>query len=182
MRTAGMPEKLHLVESLANSLDVEGGLDDFESVAKARAWVEAHGVGRVELTTGDVERLRAFRDGLRALLLANHGEPVDARAIAAMNESTGGALLAVGFDEFGNAMVHPQGSGANRVLAEMLKGILSAMGDGSWERLKICRNDDCAVAFYDVSKNRSRSWCSMAVCGNRMKVRSFRQRRAGKRA
>jgi predicted RNA-binding Zn ribbon-like protein len=53
----------------------------------------------------------------------------------------------------------------------------TAMADGSWYRLKSCRKDSCRWAFYDRSRNRSRSWCSMSVCGNRMKATRFRERR-----
>jgi predicted RNA-binding Zn ribbon-like protein len=49
---------------------------------------------------------------------------------------------------------------------------------GTFERLKICRNDECQWAFYDHSRNRSGVWCTMAVCGNRMKGRAFRTRHA----
>jgi predicted RNA-binding Zn ribbon-like protein len=44
--------------------------------------------------------------------------------------------------------------------------------------LKICTNDECQWAFYDHSRNRSGAWCTMAVCGNRMKGRAFRRRQA----
>src|SRR5256885_5523159 len=47
----------------------------------------------------------------------------------------------------------------------------SAMTDGTWARLKACRNDQCQKAFYDTSKNRSGAWCSMAGCGSRLKDR-----------
>ncbi|MGH9061952.1 MAG: CGNR zinc finger domain-containing protein, partial [Acidimicrobiales bacterium] len=50
---------------------------------------------------------------------------------------------------------------------------------GDWVRLKICPADDCLWAFYDESRNRSRTWCSMRVCGNREKARSWRARAAG---
>jgi predicted RNA-binding Zn ribbon-like protein len=33
-----------------------------------------------------------------------------------------------------------------------------------------CGNAECALYFHDVSKNHARRWCSMALCGNRMKV------------
>ena len=36
------------------------------------------------------------------------------------------------------------------------------------ERMKICGN--CGWLFIDRSKNRSRTWCDMAVCGNRVKA------------
>jgi hypothetical protein len=50
---------------------------------------------------------------------------------------------------------------------------------GDWVRLKICPADDCLWAFYDESRNRSRTWCSMRVCGNREKARSWRARATG---
>jgi predicted RNA-binding Zn ribbon-like protein len=48
-----------------------------------------------------------------------------------------------------------------------------------WERLQVCPEDDCAGAFYDESRNRSRRWCSMNVYGNRQKVRAYRDRLGG---
>lgn len=47
---------------------------------------------------------------------------------------------------------------------------------GPLDRLKQCPGDDCAWLFVDVSRNRSRQWCSMATCGNTAKVRRFRSR------
>ncbi|MGZ6979737.1 MAG: CGNR zinc finger domain-containing protein, partial [Acidimicrobiia bacterium] len=41
---------------------------------------------------------------------------------------------------------------------------------------KACRHDECQWAFYDRSRNRSGQWCVMAVCGNRNKARSYRER------
>jgi predicted RNA-binding Zn ribbon-like protein len=46
------------------------------------------------------------------------------------------------------------------------------------ERVKICPADDCRWAFHDNSRNGSRQWCSMAVCGNRAKARAHRARQA----
>lgn len=39
------------------------------------------------------------------------------------------------------------------------------------DRLRICRNYDCRWMFLDMSKNRSRRWCSMDSCGNVVKQR-----------
>lgn len=50
--------------------------------------------------------------------------------------------------------------------------------NGPLDRLKICPADDCGWLFLDLSKNRSRHWCSMTTCGNAAKVRRFRQRKA----
>jgi predicted RNA-binding Zn ribbon-like protein len=51
------------------------------------------------------------------------------------------------------------------------------MENGEWQRLKACRKDTCLWAFYDHSKNRSRHWCSMEVCGGQEKARAYRQRK-----
>ncbi len=46
------------------------------------------------------------------------------------------------------------------------------------DRLRHCANPACNMVFHDHGKNNRRRWCSMAVCGNRDKVASFRARRA----
>lgn len=46
------------------------------------------------------------------------------------------------------------------------------------ERLRRCSNPACTMVFYDTSKNNTRRWCSMSICGNRDKVARFRARRA----
>lgn len=43
-------------------------------------------------------------------------------------------------------------------------------------RIKQCPAEDCGWLFIDSSKNRSRRWCDMATCGNRMKGRVYRER------
>lgn len=45
-------------------------------------------------------------------------------------------------------------------------------------RIGCCDADGCDWLFLDASKNRSRRWCDMAVCGNRAKVRRYRERSA----
>jgi predicted RNA-binding Zn ribbon-like protein len=50
-----------------------------------------------------------------------------------------------------------------------------ALGDR--QRLKLCANPGCGFAFLDTSTNRTRRWCYMQYCGNRLKARAFRRRR-----
>jgi predicted RNA-binding Zn ribbon-like protein len=45
------------------------------------------------------------------------------------------------------------------------------------ERVKLCPGRDCGWLFVDASKNRSRRWCSMEVCGSREKMRRLHARR-----
>lgn len=44
-------------------------------------------------------------------------------------------------------------------------------------RIRKCESDSCVVHFYDTSKKGSRRWCSMNICGNRLKVAAYQKRR-----
>ena len=47
-------------------------------------------------------------------------------------------------------------------------------------RIRVCAAVGCGWAFLDTSKNGSRRWCSMKICGNREKARKFKSREQGK--
>jgi predicted RNA-binding Zn ribbon-like protein len=44
--------------------------------------------------------------------------------------------------------------------------------------VRTCDNPECRWLFLDTSKNHTRRWCDMKVCGNRMKARRFQARQA----
>ena len=44
------------------------------------------------------------------------------------------------------------------------------------ERVRECKSPSCRWLFIDRSKNHSRRWCDMSVCGNRVKARRFYRR------
>ena len=66
--------------------------------------------------------------------------------------------------------------GVDGALGRMLALVAAAQDEGTWSRLKACLADDCQWAYYDLSRNRSAVWCDMGTCGNRQKVRSYRER------
>jgi predicted RNA-binding Zn ribbon-like protein len=66
----------------------------------------------------------------------------------------------------------------------LLVPLAEAIGDflchADFALLKRCQNPACVLYFYDVSKNHARRWCSMQLCGNRLKVAAhYRRRRSG---
>ena len=63
------------------------------------------------------------------------------------------------------------------IRAELAAALAALLANGEPNRLKVCDNPDCRFAFYDVSRNRSRRWCSHTTCGNLDKVARFRARR-----
>jgi predicted RNA-binding Zn ribbon-like protein len=176
------PGDLWLLQELVNTRDITPNTDELADVASLRAWLTARslldGAEAASLGPGDLARLTAFREALRAMLRANHGEPIDPEAAALVEAESERAPLRVRIDAEGGARLEPSGRGLDRVIARLLAAIAAGDSEGSWRRLKVCADDICAWAFYDVSRNVSRAWCSMAVCGNRNKARRHR-RRAG---
>lgn len=52
------------------------------------------------------------------------------------------------------------------------------IGDGRTSRVGACPAADCGRFFYDLSKNSSRRYCSLA-CQNRTKAAAYRSRKSG---
>lgn len=61
-------------------------------------------------------------------------------------------------------------------LVPVAEAIAQLLVEGNMALVRKCENTDCTLWFYDRTKSHRRRWCSMAVCGNRMKVAAFRAR------
>lgn len=170
------PGDLELVRAFANTLDVEDGVDALSSSEGLMTWCAEHGFHASHVTPEDRQIALVMRDALRGLLRANHGESVDPAAVAALNQAAADLPLVLRVRDDASTTLVPRAAGVKSALARILAVVFGAMADGAWPRLKICRSDTCQWAFYDYSRNRSGSWCSMAVCGNRTKVRNFQAR------
>lgn len=176
------PGALALVQDFVNTNDVETKDDAWVNAAGLRLWLSSREMLSEDepVSDEDLRRARGVREALRALLLANNGAPLDARSVAMLNHVAAGARLVVRFERDGHAQLEPVPSGVDGALGRLLAIVNTSMTDGTWPRLKACRNDTCRWVFYDRSKNRSGTWCTMAVCGSRIKARAYRQRRQHK--
>jgi predicted RNA-binding Zn ribbon-like protein len=174
------PGRLELVRQFINTADLEPGDDELTDLAALQAWLAARSLigARERLEHGDLERALEVRESLRTLLAdRGAGGTVDERAIRALNAHPACVQMRVRFDAGGAPRLEPVGDGLEGALAELFAIIEHAAADGSWGRLKVCADHGCRWSFYDNSKNRSRNWCNMAVCGNRSKAREYRRRR-----
>jgi predicted RNA-binding Zn ribbon-like protein len=142
------------------------------------SWLAEHGLleAGTKLTAADLNRALDARQGLRALLFANNGVDPDGEAIERLNRALGRASLAVRFDADAVPELDARGRGLDAALGSLASIIAVAQVEGTWSRLKACPGVHCGWAFYDHSRNRSGSWCSMSICGSRSKVREYRRR------
>ena len=172
--------RLDLVRDYVNTLDVETGIDRLATPDELAMWFSEQGLvdDLVEPTDQEHADALAVREAIRELLLANNGVEADAGTASRTLEDAGRkADLGVRFEN-GRPVLAPESDGARGAIGRIVAAVAELAPTDEWKRLKGCRDEHCRVAFYDKSRNRSRAWCSMEVCGNREKARSFRQRHA----
>jgi predicted RNA-binding Zn ribbon-like protein len=182
--TEPAPGELWRVQRLVNTLDLEDGTDDLADPLALASWLVSHGLSEAGETFDDEDaaRVRSFREALRRLLLSHNGGALDLAAVDALDAAARLSPIVVGFAPDGSPRLSGSGSGASAVLGRVLAIIARADAEGTWARLKICPADECLWAFYDFSRNHSRTWCSMSVCGNRSKARTYRRRSGTEKA
>ena len=124
-------------------------------------------------------KIRALREKLYSIFFAvGRGRRPSAADMEAFNKALGGAMgfrsIVAGVD------FSWRWGGPADLLEKVVWPILLASGEllvsEGRHRIKICRGDGCGFLIYDKSKNRSRRWCAMQPCGNRVKVRRYQSR------
>ncbi len=168
------PQPLRVVQKLLNTWDDEHRREFLETTVDLESWLAEQGLPKTRVRAADLRRVTEVREALRSLALVNSGHELDDGARTALARETKRAPLAVAFSD-GTAELVPASSGIDAALARIFAIVHDAMLDGTWERLKACKN--CHWSFYDKSKNRSATWCSMELCGNRLKTKRYRSRR-----
>ena len=144
-----------------------------------RRWLVEHELAEPDLTLGpaDLQRALRLRESLRGVMVAHtEGTRAPREAWRALDQAATRARLSLRFGENGDARIEPWATGVDGALGRLLAVVHAAIAQGTWQRLKACREPTCEWAFYDHTKNRSGAWCSMEVCGNRAKARSYRER------
>jgi predicted RNA-binding Zn ribbon-like protein len=175
---APAPGGLALVQGLVNTVDREHGPDLLDEPEGLGAWLQRRGLLEPggDVTAAEAEAARELREALRALLLANNGGAEPAWARPALERAAARAGLHAAFPPEGPELV-PERPGVDGALGRVAAAAFAAMLDGSWPRLKACPRDRCGWAFYDRSSNASATWCSMSVCGGRVKAGAYYRRR-----
>ena len=156
------------------------GDDELTTMAQLDAWFEGEGFTGDRLhTEAELESLRALRLRLRALWAAEE----DAEVVASVNAmlAEGGALpRLVDHDGLG-WHIHantPDAPLADRVMVEIAMAWVDVLRQDERARMKRCAADDCEAVLVDFSRNRSKRFCDVGNCANRMHVRAFRARSA----
>lgn len=183
---------LDLVNSLDNRFRADGPNEMLASYADLLRFVEESGllshqqvrvlrrVGESEAATQALHSAHELREATAALLYSSlegkQPRPQDVRMLeknflnaARHRELRWGPGLAWAWGRYENEPEVPVWA-----LAESVADILLSSDMTS---VRTCAADTCRWLFLDTSKNHTRRWCNMKVCGNRMKARRFQARR-----
>ena len=168
---------LQAAVAFANSTDEPGEpLGSIEDLsAFLRHWAYT---GRHDASAAELEDVRRLRPRLRELLLAERDDAValvnamlaDARALPQLQRHDH-------WDWHLHA-VDPTRPLADRVVVETAMAMVDVIRADENSRLDRCHASDCDDVVLDLSRNRSRRYCS-TTCGNREAVAAYRARQRG---
>lgn len=133
--------------------------------------------GRRDRTRAELDAVRAVRPRLRALLTAERDE-----AAGLLNSLLAEVTLRpqmVRHEEYDwhlHAVDHDAPL-AERILVETVMAMVDVVRVDEMSRLAVCADDACEGVVLDLSRNRSRRYCSTA-CGNRNAVAAYRARQS----
>ena len=175
----------HLALDFVNS-EIGGGPDRVEclnSDAQVIGWLRGAGLTAELPPRGQQGTLLnaalALRETARALLVHRKaGQAGDPSALNRVLTRGGGygelAWKKTGAPEY---LQRRRIACPEDLLVPVAEAIAELLAQGDFSLIRKCENPDCTLWFYDRTKSHHRRWCSMAVCGNRMKVAAFRARR-----
>ena len=169
-----VPDDLAVLIDFLNTVDVETGNDELASTARYAAWLGQRGFP-TEVSRRQLTAARAARSGWRELAAHNAGLPFDMDAVRVADDALSRIPLRVTMS--GSDALAIDGTDAAAALALIATRYASAATGRRWTRVKMCRGERCGFVFWDDSRNASRRWCDMGVCGSRHKMRAYRARR-----
>ena len=180
VETKPAPMPLLLVQSFVNTYEAEVGTDLLADAAAAHAWLSNAGIlPDLPLDEPGLALVRDIRESIRSLLVHNAGgAPPSEAELRPLDALARASSFRPSLAEGGLVSLEPVAGTGLRPMATLLLVIRDAQRDGSWVRLKACRNTECGWAFFDRSHARRGAWCDMAGCGNRIKNRNLRSRRS----
>ena len=170
--------KISLNEIAALVNTGRGGAEELPDVAALDAFVDAwQWTGSRAHDQAELDAVRNLRPRLERFWLVPEDE-----AAALVNTLLKGANALpqlVRHDGWGYHVhaTSPEAPLADRMAVDAAMAIADVIRSGGLERLRVCAADDCQHVLVDLSKNRSRRFCSV-TCANRVNVAAYRSRRS----
>lgn len=167
-RFSGGALALDVANSVILRFDAARSIDRFADAEQLNAFPEAAVLHCGEVIEPALRPLPPARTGAFIALR----EAIDCHFRAELENRGSPALLADLLEQIAATFRIAHAGDLDFETAQSALRLATSLGDG---RMKICPN--CEWLFIDRSKNKSRAWCDMAVCGNRTKARLHYQKK-----
>jgi predicted RNA-binding Zn ribbon-like protein len=157
-RRTPAPEELLTQPTLLSVWAVQAGLLD-------------HGI---EVAEDDLEAAIALREAIYRTVTARlEGRRPKSADVELINEHGSHAQLTPRLDRSG--AVRREGT-SSQLFARLAADLLDLLAGPDIEKVKGCAHPGCSRLYVDSSRAQNRHWCGMGTCGNKAKVRAFRER------
>jgi predicted RNA-binding Zn ribbon-like protein len=170
----GPQELLSDMKALERWLGAAGVLNASTDASRARRWRDS------PRADAFLKKLRSFREELRAELIRHErGLPISEAFLEKLNRLLQEHPSRMAVQRQARALSlnlvfdprEPEDIWAPIVAA--VGDLLAAVPRG---RVRKCESESCVLHFHDTSKKGSRRWCSMNLCGNKLKVAAYKER------
>jgi predicted RNA-binding Zn ribbon-like protein len=142
-------------------------------------WLSAAIDAPVRATAADLVAMTDLREAVfESIRARTWGTAIPRATIQTINTAASATPLAVGLDPTGRRRERQQGSTAAGALSTTARDAIELLTGPMADRVRECANADCEIVFVDTSPPGARRWCAMGRCGNRLKNRDYRHRRA----
>jgi predicted RNA-binding Zn ribbon-like protein len=161
-------------EGASNSRD-----DELTEVGALERFLDDHEYsGRRDRDAAELEEVRALRPEFRRFWQVDRDE-----AVGLVNRILSDAHALPQLVRHGDWDWHLHATSADAPLAtrmrvEVAMAMIDVIRSDEFDRLRDCAADDCAAVLVDLSRNRSKRYCDVGNCGNRMNVIAYRARQA----
>lgn len=167
-----------MAADLANTLGSNSGNEYLHDVPTLADFVASHGMKVPKrISQQDLQEVRGLRDRLLEIFHA-HDEAKVARMLNALLEESGASprITAHDGEPWHFHFVADDASLVHRLGAVAAVGLGAVLSEFGIQRFGLCADAQCNDAFIDLSRNRSRRYCSDR-CATRSNVAAYRARR-----
>jgi predicted RNA-binding Zn ribbon-like protein len=147
-------------------------------------WIVEAGLGEEVTAVGaaDLERAHELREAIdRSVRAAMAGKAARRPDLVIINEVAAREALVPQLVGPDLRMTWMGKARPGRALSTVARDAIELLSGPDIRRVRECAAPDCSLLFIDESHAQRRRWCSMARCGNRAKLATYRRRRSGTR-
>lgn len=172
----------HIALDLLNTVPMVNGqlVDAFQTDQDVLQWLADYDLA-IELALPPnalLDAARELRESIRRQIAAKKdGKPLDLDVINRFLVSGISHMELVALDKGQVRLERRRKIGSvSQLLAPVAEAAAELLSLDDFTFIRRCESPECVLWFYDRTKGHKRRWCSMALCGNRHKVSSFRKR------